>query len=541
MRYYLLVYFVLIGFLGSLHADTDVVETQLEKMTLEQKVAQMFMVSFFGTQLTEIEREFLRDVQPGAVVLFKKNVESPQQITRLTNDYQQTILDGGGVPLLIAVDQEGGLIQHLQEGFTRFPLPMLWTATQNSELAYQVGEAMATEMLAVGVNMNLAPVADLNTNIDNPIIGRRSFGTELELVAPILTHFIRGLQDNGVMATVKHFPGHGDTAVDSHLELPIVTHPIERLQAVEFQPFLSAFEADVDVTMVSHIWYTALDDEEIPASLSYQAVTNLLRDEMGYEGIIMTDALDMDAIDTVYTPGGSAIQAILAGNDLIAIGAHVGTAVIEEALADVVDAVRDGRILESQIDASVKRILDVKQAYGVFDWQPLDSLMVDERLNLEEHDTLITELFKQGVTVTGDAHEDVPLQGGVTIIYPATRPTIYNECVSNDADITYVGVSAVPSDEEISWAISASVEADTVVVFTQNAIGNPRQQDLVNALPTYKTTVVALWDTNDMLVFPDVKGYVLGYSPMLRATAIICDILVGRLPAQGTFPITFID
>lgn len=541
MRRLIIAGFVLLHLIYGIQADGQSVEARLATMTLEQKVAQMFMVSFYGTQLTEVERDFLIDVQPGAVVLFGKNIESPEQVSRLTNEYQKTILDGGEIPLFIAVDQEGGRIQHLQEGFTRFPLPSLWTATQNTELAYQIGEAMAIEMRAVGVNMNLAPVADLNTNIDNPIIGRRSFGSEVELVTPILTHFIRGLQDNGVMATVKHFPGHGDTSSDSHIELPIIEHSRERLNVVEFLPFVSAIEAGVDVTMVSHIWFTELDTEQIPASLSHNIVTRLLRDEMNYDGIIMTDALDMDAIDTVYTAGESAIQAILAGNDLIAIGAHVGTQTIKMAIADVVVAVQDGRITESQIDASVMRILLAKEKYGVFDWQSLDPFEVNERLNLEAHDALVTQLFEQGVTVVGDANDVIPLQGNVAIIYPATRPTIATECSGIDGNIKYTGVSDSPSDEEISWAITASQMADTVIVFTQNAISNPRQQALVEALPQYETIVVALWDTSDMLVFPEVSGYVLGYSPMLRTTAIICDILVGRLSAQGTLPITYND
>ncbi len=521
-------------------ADDVSIAAQVADMTLEQKVAQMFMVSFFGEELTQIERQFLRDIQPGAVVMFGKNIESPEQVTRLTNDYQQTIIDGGGIPLLIAVDQEGGRIQHLQEGFTRFPLPMLWTATQNTDLAYQVGEAMATEMRAVGVNMNLAPIADLNTNVDNPIIGTRSFGSEVELVNPILTHFIHGLQDNGVVATAKHFPGHGDTESDSHIELPVINHSLDRLRAVELLPFQSAVDANVGVTMVSHIWFTELDTEPIPASLSPRVINQLLRDEMSYDGVIMTDALDMDAIDTMYTAGGSAIQAILAGNDLIAIGAHVGTATIETAINDVVEAVNDGRLDEAQIDRSVSRILQLKRDYGIFEWQPLDPFTVSERLNLELHDTLVTQLFEQGVTVVG-GDDLLPAQGQVAVIYLATRPRIIEECSGFDGDVVYVGVSATPTDDESAWALSASVNADTVIVFTQNTIDNPQQRALVNALPPEKTVVAALWNTSDMLMFPDVAGYILGYSPMLRATAVMCDIVVGRQSAMGTLPITYIN
>ena len=187
-----------------------VVERDLGAMTLERKVAQMFMVSFFGTRLTEVEISFLREAQPGAVALFGRNAASPTQVAELTNSIQAHAVAAGGLPLLIAVDQEGGLIQHLQHGFTRFPAPMLWTATGDLELAYAVGAAMAAEMRAVGVNMNLAPVADLQTYLRNPIIRRRAFGNLPALVAPVLTEFIRGLQDNGVWRRSSTFL---DTAI----------------------------------------------------------------------------------------------------------------------------------------------------------------------------------------------------------------------------------------------------------------------------------------------------------------------------------------
>ena len=526
---------LLIGLLFGLAApgaadDTLLIEDKLSEMTLEQKAAQMFMVSFFGAHLAETERDFLREVQPGAVVLFERNVESPSQVTALTNAYQQNIIDGGGLPLLIAVDQEGGRIQRLKSGFTRFPAPMLWTASQDDELAYEVGKAMATELGAVGVNMNLAPVADLNTNINSPVIGRRSFGSEPELVAPILAHFIRGLQDNGVVATVKHFPGHGDTAVDSHLELPKVTHARSRLEAVELRPFMAAFNAGADAAMVAHIWLTAFDSEPLPASLSRRIASGLLRGELGYDGMIMTDALDMDAIDTVYSPGDASIRAILAGNDLIAIGAHVGASQIESAIDDVADAVRAGWIAESRIDAAVRRILAVKQKYGLLEWQALDPDTVDARLNLEAHDELVSRLFERGLTVV-DSNDMIPLRGKALIVYPAIRPRIPEECRRPGFD--YLGVSASPLDEEIAWVETAADAADRIVVFTWNAVDDPRQQRMVNALPPQKTIVAALWKPSDMLVFPDAAAYVIGYSPMLRATALICDVLLGKRPAPG--------
>ena len=524
--------------LANAAADGPSPAERLPDMTLKQKIAQMFMVSFFGAELADIERDFLRRVQPGAVVLFGRNVESPRQATALTNAYQQNIIDAGGPPLLIAVDQEGGRVQRLQDGFTRFPAPMLWTASQDNELAYAVGKAMATELGAVGVNMNLAPVADLNTRFDSPVIGRRSFGTDVELAAPILMNFIRGLQDNGVVATVKHFPGHGDTAADSHLELPRVDHARGRLDAVELPPFIAAFEAGADVVMMAHIWLRAFDSEPLPASLSGRVASDLLRGELGYDGVVMTDALDMDAVDTAYSPSDASIRAILAGNDLIAIGAHVGTSRIEAVIDDVAAAVQQGRIAESRIDASARRVLDLKRKYGLLDWRPLDPQTVQARLNLAAHDELVTRLFAQGITVI-DVNGMIPLRGRALIVYPAIRPRILDECRGSGFD--YLGVSAAPRDEEIAWVEAAADAADRIVVFTWNAVDDPRQRRLVNALPPHKTIVAALWEPSDMLAFPDAAAYVLGYSPMLRATAAICDILLGKRPALGRLPVRFMN
>lgn len=529
---------MLLMLISRVGAQVSAVEREFDTMTLEQKVAQMFMVSFFGTQLTETEISFLREVQPGAVALFGRNVASPRQVAELTNAIQAHSVAAGGLPLLIAVDQEGGLIQHLQRGFTRFPAPMLWTATGDGELAYAVGAAMAGEMRAVGVNMNLAPVADLQTYLRNPIIRRRAFGNLPEMVAPILTGFIHGLQDNGVVATVKHFPGHGDTSTDSHLQLPIVEHSRERLETVELQPFMAAFEAGVEATMVAHIWYSALDSAPVPASLSPRIVDGLLRNELGYDGIIMTDALDMDAVDTAYSPSEAAIRAIIAGNDLIAIGAHVGTDRIRAVIDDVVAAVQSGRIAESSIEASVARIVAVKDKYGITDWQPLDARAAESSLPLESNEALVVRLFQAGVTAI-DPDELLPIDENALIIYPGTRSRIRKQCDSADKDIEFLAVSESPSDDQIAHARRSAAVADKVVLFSVNQVHDSQQRALVRALPAEKTVLVALWDPTDIFVLPPVSAYVLGYSPMLVATGIICDVLLGEQKATGRMPFAF--
>jgi beta-N-acetylhexosaminidase len=301
----------------------------------------MFMVSLYGAELTEVGRDFLQHWQPGAIALFGNNAGSPEAITTLTNAYQQTITEAGGLPLLLAVDQEGGVIAHLTEGFTTFPAPLLLTATGDPELAHAAGQAMGEELTAVGINMNLAPVADLETNPNNPIIQRRSFGSDPQLTAPIIVAFADGLQDGGVLATLKHFPGHGDTSADSHTTLPVVNHNRERLDTVELVPFQAGIEAGVEAVMVAHIWYPALEPQEnLPSTLSHNVITGLLREELGFDGLIMTDALAMDAIDTSYSLEDASVLAVQAGVDLLSFGTNAGLQTQGQAIQAVVDAVR---------------------------------------------------------------------------------------------------------------------------------------------------------------------------------------------------------
>jgi beta-N-acetylhexosaminidase len=512
------------------HAQSD--ENILQTMTLQQKVGQMFMVTFFGFPINQDAQNLLVQWQPGAVALLPSNLGNPKQITQLTNSIQQTLLSANSIPAFIAVDQEGGLIAHLKDGFTEFPVPMLWTATNDTDLVYRVGQAMAQEMLAVGINMNLAPVTDVNTNPDNPIIGRRSFGAFPEQIAPIIGAWIRGSQDVGVMATAKHFPGHGDTSQDSHVTLPVINADMERLQRVELVPFVASMQADVGAIMMAHIYFSRLETEpNLPASLSDDVVTGLLREGMGYTGIIMTDAMDMDAIDTVYSPTERALKAITAGNDLILLGAHISPQAQADAMQAVLDAVQNGTLSESRIDSSVRRILTAKAKYGLLAWQPLDPANAETRLMREPHEALITELFAEGITLVYDNADLLPISAGTLFIYPASRPSLWTSCQANG--LIPLGVSQSPTDEEIAWAQTSAARANKIVVFTLNADEDEQQRRLVSAFPPEKTILVALQSPYDIETISPTGAYIVTYSPMLIGNTAICDILLGKRLANG--------
>ena len=515
------------------------VEAIMAGMTLEQKVAQMFLVGIYGPQLNEPNRELLRAWQPGGAVLFVSNVGTPDRVTGLINDWQAAVTGAGGVPMFVATDQEGGVIARLKDGFTTYPAMMLLTATGDVSLAVRTGEAMARELSGVGINMNLAPVADLYTNLRNPIIGRRSFGSEPERTGQMLAGLIRGMQAGGVMATAKHFPGHGDTDRDSHTSLPVVSHPREELDRVEFAPFRWTIAAGVESVMVAHIWYPALDpDAQIPASMSRNVVTGLLREEMAFDGLIMTDAIEMDAIDTTLSYGEASIRAIEAGIDIVAFGAHLGPDTQANAMQAVADAVRAGRISEERINESVRRILDAKARYGVLDWTPLAPESAAQRVDAPAGAALVGELFAAGITIAYDQIDALPLpqDKSVALIYPASRPSIRTYCEGHP-NVTWIGVAESPSSGDIARAAGAARSADIAVVFTINAGTNREQQSLVNALPPEKTAAVALFSPFDWTAFPGVAAYMTTYSPLPESIPAACGVLLGQIPARGSLPV----
>lgn len=518
------------------HSAQDDLDTRIESMTLEHKVGQMFMVNLFGAGLSEAGRDILQRWQPGAVLLMNSNIQTPAQITQLVNTYQETITQAGGVPLFVATDQEGGIIARLQEGFTEWPVPMLLTAANDAELAARVGAAMGTELGAVGVNMNLAPVADLQTNLNNPIIGRRSPGSDPQLVGQMIAGLIEGMRSVGVMATAKHFPGHGDSDEDSHTTLPNLTLDRPRLDAVELLPFQMAIEAETGAIMTAHIWFSALDpDTPLPASLSRNVVTGLLRNDLAYQGIIMTDAMDMDAIDTNYSPEEAAVLAVQAGIDLLAIGANAGEGIQDRAMQAIVDAVNAGEIEEARIDESVRRILSEKQRYGVLDWSPLDPATVDERLNLDAHTALVEQIFQAGVTVARDRNNVLPFdeQDSITIVYPGNRTSIWVKCREYSDSVSWMSYSDTPTAEEIASAGRLAEQVDTVVIFTRDAYFNEDLQAMVQAVPESQAFVVALISPFDLLRFPFISGYMMTYSPLDPAISTACGILFGEMTAQG--------
>ncbi len=325
---------------------------------IRRDIGQLLIGSLAGSTLTPEIRSLAREFSLGGVTLFSRNIEAPEQVAELAVDVQRLASE---LPLWVAVDQEGGRVARLRKPFTEWPPMAVLGRSGSVDLATRFAAALAAELRAVGVTLDYAPVLDIHTNPKNPVIGDRALADDADLVGRLGTAIVRGLQDNGVAACGKHFPGHGDTAVDSHLELPLVEHPPDRIRGVECVPFREAIRAEVAFIMTAHVLVPALDEER-PATLSPNIVQAILRDELGYQGVIVSDDLEMKAIAKVYAVPDAAVQAIAAGCDGVLICS--GDAEVQAAtLEALVHAVEDGRISYKRIEAAMKRLRQAKERF----------------------------------------------------------------------------------------------------------------------------------------------------------------------------------
>lgn len=332
----------------------DPVEEALSAMTTEEKVGQLLIAGFYETQAGAEARSYLQDCHVGGLILYGRNVESAQQLTDLTNGLKA--LAGDGVPLFLATDQEGGLVERMPPEIQRLP-----NAYDVSDPA-AFGSTLGAECAAFGLNTDFAPSLDIWSNPNNTVIGKRAFGSDTETVTQRGLACLTAMEESGTIPVIKHFPGHGDTDTDSHVGLPVVDKTREALLEMELLPFQAAIDAGAPAVMVGHILLTQIDPDR-PATLSSEVVTGLLREELGFDGVVFTDDLTMGAITQNYGLGEAAVLAVEAGCDVLLVCHETGS--VEEVCAALLDAVDAGRITTDRLDQSVRRILTLKQNYGL--------------------------------------------------------------------------------------------------------------------------------------------------------------------------------
>lgn len=343
--------------------SSDPLEELLARMTVEEKVGQLLIAGIEGTEPGPDAEAAISAAQAGGIILFRSNVESVAQLTALTNRLKE-LNQNNPVPLLLCVDEEGGVVSRMPRELVHLPNMAEFGKTGDPALTYAVGRALADLCRNQGINMNFAPVLDVWSNPQNTVIGPRAFGSDPETVISMGLPVMQGLRDYGVIPVIKHFPGHGDTLVDSHKALPVVEKSLDELWELELKPFAAAIADGAEVVMAAHILELGIDPD-LPASLSPKVVDGLLRKEMGFDGVVCTDDLTMGAISGRWGMGEAAVLAVEAGCDLLLV-CHGGDN-LAQARQVLLDAVGSGRISQERLDESLRRILTLKDAYALSD------------------------------------------------------------------------------------------------------------------------------------------------------------------------------
>jgi beta-N-acetylhexosaminidase len=520
-------------------------------LTLEQATGQQFLLSFEGKdRLPQEFLEVLRRQQVGGVVLFRhQNMGSLVEVRSLTRALQKAARQTGQPELLIAADQEGGQLMALGHG-TPFPGNMALGATGSESLAYKVGRALAVELAAAGINIDFAPVCDVNINPANPVIGTRSFGSDPKLVARLASAMIRGLQSAGVAATAKHFPGHGDTSTDSHHRAPLVNHDRRRIHAVELAPFRAAVKSRARLMMPAHIVMPALNGRvrDLPATLSPHILRELLRSRMGFQGIVVSDALDMHAME--QGPGyiAEVIAAVSSGIDLLLFNHDLSR--VEGAWRNLIQAARRGLLSADEIQLSAKRIVALKSWISRWPQPPLNVVRSRKHLQLAQ------EVARRSVTLVRDKQGLLPLRirADERIAVAMPRPEDLTPADTSSYEQPELATSLRryhphvdgfsfdinPQSDEIEHLCDQLSHYELVLVGTINANANPGQRVLVERLRKRgcKMIAVALRLPYDITCYPAVRSYACTYSILQPSMEALADALFGRVPFQGTLPVT---
>ena len=371
------------------------------KLSMDERIGQLYIVALYTNKdqnhISGV-RKLVEQERIGGIILMQDDAE--QEIA-LVNEFQKK----SRVPMLFGMDAEWGLYQRIKTAH-KFPWAMTLGAIQDNGLVYEMASKIAEDAKKMGIYWNFAPVVDVNTNPKNPIIGNRSFGSDVQNVIAKSLAYAQGLQDNGVLAAIKHFPGHGDTDVDSHLDLPVVKHSLERLNKIELAPFKALMDKKIGGVMIAHLYVPQLEKgKNIPASISYDIVTNLLKNKFRYEGLVITDALNMNAVAKKYPAGELDLRAFKAGNDVLLFSQDVptGKKLIKE-------AIQKGEISEKRLEESVKKILKTKYLLGLQNLRPLSSEGINNALNNDSHAKISEKLYANALTLLKDEKQLFPLR-----------------------------------------------------------------------------------------------------------------------------------
>jgi len=518
----------------------------------EASVAQLLVRSFGGRTVSPEVRDVIRRRPPAGFALYRAlNVADAEQVRALTDALQAEASAAGQPRLLITLDQEGGQLMALGDG-TPFPGNLALGATGSAHLAREAGYAIGREVAAVGVNVDFAPVCDVNVNPANPVVGTRSFGESPSLVAELGAAMIEGLQAAGVAATAKHFPGHGDTALDSHHGTPVLPHAMARLREVELPPFVAAIRAGVRLVMTAHVALPALNAGlDIPATMAPAILGDLLRGELGFEGVVISDAMDMGAMGAGSARVLNAVAALRAGLDLLLSGPGQGAAEQDQIVDGLAHAARRGLLPALPVRRSLDRVRQLKSWLQA---QPAGPPVAE--VGASEHRALAREIAARAITLVRDDVRRLPLDLSSTARVAAVQPALrdltpadtsaYVRCslaaalrACSPATVDEITCSSDPSPAEVAALGARLASYDLAVVATVNAVTQTGQADLVNELLRRgtPTVVVALRMPYDLLRFPTAPTYLCAYSALEPSVQAAAAVLFGQAQATGRLPV----
>jgi len=544
---------------GTASATPTTVDVVLGHMTLEEKVGQLFVSRVYGSSAdtsgpawvaanqkqlgVDNAAQLIARYHIGGIVYFDwaGNLRNPKQIARLSNGIQTAAMNQNTpVPEFISTDQEHGAVVRVGPPATQFPGSMALGATRDVALARRAGAITGKELAAIGINQDLAPVADVNVNPANPVIGVRSFGSQAPLVSELTAAQVHGMQDDGgIAATAKHFPGHGDTDVDSHTGLPVIHHTRAQWNAIDAPPFEAAIAAGVDVIMTAHISVPALDPSGLPATLSHPIVTGILRRQLGFGGVIITDSLGMAGVRQTYGDARVPVLALKAGVDML-----VNPPRLKLAWNAVLAAVHNGELTEHRIDKSVRRILELKQRLGLFDHPLVDVTAIPSVLGTSNHLAVAQKDANESITLVKNAGGLLPTPvNGKRVLVTGWSSSGVAELAadlrSRGATVESLWTGYAPSQSDIDAAAAAARSRGLVVVLTAYVSGDGRQQQLIQRLVDTGTPVVtvSVREPYDVAYYTEAPVNLAAYATSAPSMRAVADAISSALHPVGKLPV----
>lgn len=524
-------------------------------MTLEEQIGQLLKVGFWGICPSAEIIDLIQCYHVGNVILFSRNIRDTQQILELTQNLQKIAKEAGQAhPLLIAIDQENGIVQRLGETATIFPGNMALGATGSEDITYEVALATGRELKALGINMNLAPVVDVNSNPANPVIGVRSFGEDPWQVARLGAAMVKGYQAAGILSSLKHFPGHGDTAVDSHLALPVIPYALQRLEALELVPFRSGIEAGAESVMIAHVAFPALAEHDaLPATLSPNIVQGLLREQLDFKGVILSDCMEMKAISETFGTERAAVKALQTGIDLVLVS-HEYTRQ-QGSIEAIQAAVQSHELTAQSVQQATERVLRLKARY--LSWNDLPTTTTFPAIiGCEQHLQLQSQAYELSTTLVRNDEALIPLRLNsderIIVLSPERNAVtmVEDRYYSDDllADILQqyhsrvevVPVVPGPVEDACKMLLQTTSETDIFIIATVNAHLDEQQAELVRCLISSGRRIIGIAVRNpyDLQVFPQLRTYLVTYEYTRPALVAAVRVVFGEKLAQGHLPVS---